>query len=182
MQYVAVWAAKRKSSTIINGSGKSKNPKVEALVNEIINDGGAETGSSTIQLPDMLPPPHAVSTHESGEYITDTESEDSTDGGNELPQPPPEVIEEVFSSMLEAMQRTKEEIIGWCSDEDEDVEEEFVQRNPKLVLLPSAAKELYNIFKILHCQFLRHGKYEKRNDLVFLLNEMLKRTFNTQEN
>ena len=24
---------------------------------------------------------------------------------------------------------------------------------------------LYNRFKILHCQFLRHGKYENRNDL-----------------
>ena len=140
-------------------------------MNEIINDGGAETGSSTgsstTELPDKVPPPHAVSTHENGEDITDTESEDSTDGGNELPQPPPEVIEEVFSSMLEAMPRTKEEVMGWCSDEDEDVEEESFQRNPKLELLPSAAKELYNRLKILHCQFLRHGKYEKRKDLVY---------------
>ena len=42
-------AAKQKSSTIINGSGKSKNPKIDALVNEIIKDGGAETSSSTTQ-------------------------------------------------------------------------------------------------------------------------------------
>ena len=108
-QDVVVWAAKR------------KNPKMEAIVNEIINDGGAETGSSTTQLPDKVQPLHAVYQHtESREDITDTESEDSTDGGNELPQPPPEVIEEVFSSMLEAMPRTKD-IMGWCSDEDEDV-------------------------------------------------------------
>ena len=66
---VTVWAAKRKSSTTINGSGKSKNPKIEALVNGIINGGGAETRSS-------------ASTHESGEDITE-ESEDFT-GGNEL--------------------------------------------------------------------------------------------------
>ena len=75
--------------------------------------------------------------------------------------------------------------MDWCCgnerDEDEDVEEESVQRNPKLELLPSTAKELYNRYKILHCQLLRHGKYEKRNYLVFLLNEMLRRKFSTQE-
>ena len=75
MQDVAVWTAKRKSSTIINGSGKSKYPKIEALVNEIINDGGAEPGSSTTLLPDEVPPQHIISTHESGEDITDTEEE-----------------------------------------------------------------------------------------------------------
>ena len=51
--------------------------------------------------------------------------------------------------------------MGWCSgnesDEDENVEEEPVQRNPKLYLLPSTANELYNRFKILHCQFLLNG-------------------------
>ena len=53
------------------------------------------------------------------------------------------VIEAVFSSMREAMLRTKEVIVGWCngneSDEDEDVEEP-VQRNTKLELLPSTSK------------------------------------------
>ena len=56
------------------------------------------------------------------------------------------MIEEVFSSMVEAMPRIIEEIVGWGSgnesDEDEDVEEEPVQRNPKLELLPSTVKEL----------------------------------------
>ena len=88
--------------------------------------------------------------------------------------------------MLEGMPRTKEEILGWCNesegdDEDEDVVEELVQLNSKLELLPSAAKELYYRFKMLHCQFLRHGKYENRNYLVFLLNEMLRRKFITQD-
>ena len=124
----------------------------------------------------------STTSHESGEEredITDTESEDFKDGGNELSQSPAEVIEEVFSSVLEAMPRTKEEIVGWCSgnesDEGEIVVEEPVQRNPKLELLPSTAKDLYNRFKILHCQFLCHGKYEKRSDLVVLLNEVLRR-------
>ena len=89
-------------------------------MNQIINDGGAETFSSTTQLPEKVLPPQAVfpSTRESVEDyedVTDTESEDSIDtqdGGNELPQPPPEVIEEVFNSMPEGMPRTKEEIVG----------------------------------------------------------------------
>ena len=74
-----------------------------------INVEGSETSSSTTQLPEGVlpsPSPHAVNevfpsttSHESGEQhedITDTESEDSIDtqdGGNELPQSPPEVIE-----------------------------------------------------------------------------------------
>ena len=144
-------AVKRKNSTIINDSGKSKNPKIEALMNEMINGGGTETDSSTTQLPEQVLP-HRVfpSTSESGEEhedITETESEDSIDtqdGGNELPYPLlPVMIEEVFSSMLESMPRIKEEIVGLCSanesDEDEDVGEEPVQRNPKLELLPSTS-------------------------------------------
>ena len=58
--------------------------------------------------------------------------------------------------MLESMPQTKDEIMGRCSgnesDEDKDVEEEPVQRNPKLQLLASTAKELYIRFKILYCQ------------------------------
>ena len=87
--------------------------------------------------------------------------------------------------MINSMPRTKEEVVRWFSgnenDEDEDVEVEPVPRNPKLELLPSTAKELYNRFKLLHCQFLRHGKYENRKDFVFLLNEVLRRMFITQE-
>ena len=43
------------------------------------------------------------------------------------------------------------------------------------------AKELYNRFKILHCQFLKKGRYEHRNDLMFLLNEMLRRGYIDQK-
>ena len=106
-------------------------------------------------------------------------------GKIELSQSPPKVTEEVFSTMLESMSQTKEAIMGWCSgkdsDEDKDVEEEPVQRNPKLELLPNTAKELYNRFKMLRCQFLRHGNYENRNYLVFLLNGMLRRKCISQE-
>ena len=77
VQAVPAWgelnAAKRQSSTIINGSGKSKNPKIEAFVNEIIYDGGVETGSSTIQLVEKVLPLHTVfpSTCKSGKEHED---------------------------------------------------------------------------------------------------------------
>ena len=72
-----------------------------------------------------------------------SDEEPIQDWGDELLQSPPEVIVGVFSSMLEAMSQTKEEIVGWCSgnesDKEKDVEEEPVQRNPKLELLLNPA-------------------------------------------
>ena len=62
--------------------------------------------------------------------------------------------------------------MDWCSDEDD--EEEHGCGNPKVQKLSKTAKFLYNRFKILHCQYLRYGKYENRNDLIFLLDEMLR--------
>ena len=94
-----------------------------------------------------------------------TTIEDSDDDG--LPRPSPEVVNEVFHSMIESIPRTREDIIGWCSEDEEEPKES----------IPTVAKELYNSYKILHCQFLRNGRYEHRNDLMFLLSEMLRRGF-----
>ena len=103
----------------------------------------------------------------------------ATEGADEqeVPHPPSEVVEEVFSPMIDSFPRTKEGVMDWCRDEDDDDdddggEEEYIRHNLKVEKLQTIAKELYNRFKILHCQLLRHGKYENRNDLVFLLNEM----------
>ena len=95
----------------------------------------------------------------------------------ELPHPPSEIVEEVFSSMINSMPRTKEGLLDWCSDEDGDDEEGHVHGNPKVQKLAKTAKELYNRFKILHCQYLRYVKYENRNDVIFLLDEMLRHKF-----
>ncbi len=104
---------------------------------------------------------------------TTNTTEDSDDDDDELPQPPPEVVNEVFHSMIESMPRTKEDITGWCSEEEDE--------DPRIEDMGPLAKELYNRFKILHCQFLNKGHYEHRNDLMFLLNEMLKRGFIDQK-
>ena len=78
--------------------------------------------------------------------------------------------------MIASMPRTKEEVMDWCSneDEDDDGEEEQVYRNPKMWKLSKSTKELYNRFKILHCRYLQCGKYENRNYFIFLLDEMLR--------
>ena len=72
---------------------------------------------------------------------TTTTTEDSDDDDDdELPQPPPEVVNEVFHSMIESMPRTKEDITGWCSEEEDE--------DPKIEDLGPLAKELYNRSKI----------------------------------
>ena len=98
VQAVPVWgelnAAKRKSSIIINGSGKAKNPKITALVNEIINDGGSETSPSTTQFPEKV-----------------------------LSSPSPHAMNELFPQAVNTKPRTNGDIIGFSdgeSDEDDD--------------------------------------------------------------
>ena len=76
------------------------------------------------------------------EESTEEDSED-----DELSQPPPEVVNAVFSSMIGSMPRTKEDVTGWCSSDDDDEED------PKIENMTTLAKELYKRFKFLHCQF-----------------------------
>ena len=89
------------------------------------------------------------------------------------PPPPPEVVNDVYHSMIESMPRTKEDIMGWCSNDDDE--------DPRIEDMGYLAKELYNRFKTLHCEFLKKGRYEHRNDLMFLLNEMVRRGFIDQK-
>ena len=83
----------------------------------------------------------------------DKGSDGSFEGDDKLPQPPPEVIEEVFSSMIDSMLRTKEDITGWFSDDEEEDNEEPSDsvQDSKIEKVPCTSKELYNRFKILHC-------------------------------
>ena len=87
----------------------------------------------------------------------------------EFPHLPPEVVEEVFSSMTDSMSITKEEVMDWCSDADDvEGEEEHVHSNSKVQKLPKTAKELYNRFKLLvTLPIFMIGKHGNRNDLIF---------------
>ena len=83
---------------------------------------------------------------------SDASSENSEGEQEQLPHPPSEVVEDVFSLMIDSMPRTKEEVMNWCNDDDDDGEEEHdVHR--KVQKLPKTAKEIYNRCKILHCQW-----------------------------
>ena len=109
-----------------------------------------------------------------------------------IPGPPPaEVVSEVFPVAVEAdtppeavvprvFPRTKEEVTGWCSDDytDDDNEEEEDdddgEPNLNVQFLPATVDGLYKRFKKLFCEFMRNGKHENRNEIVFLLDELLR--------
>ena len=48
---------------------------------------------------------------------SDASSVNSEGEQEELPHHPPEVVDEVFSSMIDSIPRTKEEIMDWCRAE-----------------------------------------------------------------
>ena len=183
-----------------------KNPKIRALVNAIV--GSNKGWGTTTQLEeekkkevdDTSYPEKTLfdeilsddsmmkKEKEKQEFLSD-EEESSSDYTESLPPPPDEDVNDVFQSMINSMPRTKEEIMEWChSDEDTDGEDDDESSitsssvsDPNLEKLSHTAKDLYNRFKLLHCQFVRRGKYENRNDLTFLLSEMQRKGFITQE-
>ena len=68
--------------------------------------------------------------------------------------------------------RTKGDIIGFSDPEDSD---ESIDVNPNVKFLPATEEGLRRCFHELHKEFTRQGKREHRNELVFLLDELLRR-------
>ena len=178
----------------VSHPSKVVDPMMQALLNEIVNDGGiiqpslgkipplkkiklsnfendqvTEGSGIEKQLPPSVnneiispidPPPLSTPSESEQDCIVDETDEDDDD--SEQPS-----ASEIFHSLIDSMPRTKEDITDWCSEEDEE--------DTKLNTV--IAKNLYTRFKVLHCQYLRNGLYEQRNDLMFLFNEMLRRGF-----
>ena len=112
---------------------------------------------------------HSVNHHVAGQKrpsvdnvddVDNSEDDDASSGTSDLPQSPPEVVHEIFSSMIGSMPRTKEDVMGWCSSEDDD--DEGDEEDQKIKDMTPLENELYNRFKILHCQYLRNGQYESK--------------------
>ena len=57
----------------------------------------------------------------------------------ELPHPPPELVEEVFSSMINSMPRTK--LMDRCSDEDDDGEKKHTVHTRLYILVCTYSSE-----------------------------------------
>ena len=114
-----------------------RNQKIQKLVNEIINDdvtSAAEVSSSPLErfdhkdalstttsqvTPGVIPPASRTKDDIIGYSDDDIEgmgSDAENSEHEEMPHPPPEVVEEVFSSMINSLPRTKEGIMEWHRD------------------------------------------------------------------
>ena len=157
----------------------SKNPKIRGLIDEIINDGSIDDHTTPpeknspvdlfgeIALP--LPPPTIVG----GVYRERL-----------LPKAsPPEVVADTFqekaalfqegpSSEIESPPRTKGDIIGYSEDSESD---ESIDINANVKFLPATVEGLRKRFHELYTEFPLEGKHEHRNELVFLLDELLRK-------
>ena len=176
---------------------RSKNPRIEALANAIINDTKDECSNNLPTNEQKLPspPPQVVK-----------------EAFRKLPSPPPDVVNDVLK-----VPRTKKDLVGdsegsdnderatdnsdseSCSltedeesssdsnDDNDDGDEKSVDSDssddssnddderPVLEFLPKSVKGLKKRFNTRFVEFTRQGKHENRNELVALLDEMLRR-------
>ena len=70
--------------------------------------------------------------------------------------------------------RTKGDIIGF-SDPESDESIDVTDIQPNVNFLPATEEGLQRRFHELYKEFARQGKHEHRNELVFLLDELLRK-------
>ena len=94
-----------------------------------------------------------------------------------LATPTPEIVAEVFpeeeQSEEQAVSRTKGDIIGF-SDVSSQSDDEYIDIQPNVKFLPATVEGLRERFHELYTEFTRQGKHEPINELVFLLDELLR--------
>ena len=181
------------TSTFDAYNKSSKNPKIRALLNEIINDTTStnpnEEKASWKQSTTVLPSP-------SQQVVADLFKE-------KLPTPSLEVIAAVYPSTKiveysdsddeESPPGTRGDIVGYsddkqgddeqCTDEDDDIRHSIDDINPngeymemeiEEFTLPDTIEGVRDRFNKHYVEFMRHNKHEHTNELVFLLDEMLR--------
>ena len=181
------------TSTFDTYNKSSKNPKIRELLNEIINDTAStnpnEEKASWKQSTTVLPSPPR-------EVVADLFKE-------KLPTPPLEVVAAVFPSTKivdysdsddeESPPGTRGDIVGYSddkqgddeqsADEEDDIRDSIDDIKPKdedmemeieEFTLPDTIEGVRDRFNKLYVEFMRHNKHEHTNDLVFLLDEMLR--------
>ena len=200
---------------VLHGAGKPpKNPKIQSLLDEIINDDHDMNVVPTVMRPAATPqaiPKNTLPIVSQKKVLPNL----STDV-NVLPNPPraivaevfpsatttdilqppeivaavfqekPELIHEILPPVQSKQQRSKGDIIGFSDDEDSETEsdesidiEDMKPSNVKF--LPTTTEGLHKQFNKLFCEFIRKKKRENRNELVFLLEELLRQEAISQE-
>ena len=111
------------TSTFAAYNKSSKNPKIRALLNEIINDTTStnpnEEKASWKQSTTVLPSPPQ-------EVVTDLFKEKLPTTNYQLPSP--HVVDEVFPQAVKTKPRTKGVIIGFSDGESDDDDEQCIRR------------------------------------------------------
>ena len=164
----------------------SKNPKIGALVDEIINDGSTEDHTTPPEkkspvdvfgekaLP--LPPPTIVGGLFRVKLLPKASPPEAVADTFQEKVLPSEVVVALFqeepSSETESPQRTKGDIIGYSEDSEYD---ESIVINTNVKFLPATVQGLRKRFHELYTEFTRQGKHEHRKELVFLLDELLRK-------
>ena len=183
-----MFTTKRSSNETIHGSDKEtvpKNPKIRALLDEIINDSSPSSTISqanpqnapVIQKKVPKPPPEIIA------EVFPFESPDKV-----ILKPSPEVVAAVFQEKEQPEELavestppgTKGDIIGFSDTEDTDDEStddesiDVTDIQPNVKFLPAKVEGLRKRFHELYTEFTRQKKHEHRNEVVFLLDELLR--------
>ena len=98
----------------------------------------------------------------------------------ELPTPPPNVVDYVFPQAVDSKSGTKRDIIGFrnidteTAGDESDESIDITDIKPNVKFLPASIDVLAERFNKLSKEFMRQEKHEHRNELVFLLDELLR--------
>ena len=191
-----------KRPNITVGSGKSTNPKIQALLDEIINDDDPKRNvpSQTLHKGFSIVPPTSPSPMEVSTPAPSTPP--STSPKKMLFSSPKQILQKPSTDVLSSTSnilpksksppRTKGDIVGYSDDESsekgdsseseesitsksdgDDSENVDMEVEEEEFILPDTIEGIQNRFNDLYVEFVRKGKHENRNELQFLLDEML---------
>ena len=144
-----------------------KNPKIQALLDEIVND---DTRYSSTDSSTYIP-----SIEIAKNDWNHSNNEPSSTDGTELK----EINNDISSSKPHTLQKVNsfEGFIEAKSSDEEEGEQSIDDLPPpdKVEFLPTTKKGLCKRFHKLYAEFTRENKLENRNELVVLLDELLRR-------
>ena len=164
-----------------------KNIKIQALLEEIINDTPPIEAQTFIAPKKILP---IVSQKEVLSKLSQQAIAELFPSKQSSPH-------KVVAELLPLSARTKGDIMGYSdgesseeesSDDDDESSTESEDsidisnvKPPKVKILPATVEGLQQRFKKLFCEFIRKKKHENRNELVFILDELLRQEAISQE-
>ena len=131
------------------------NPKIKSLLDEIMNDSSTNKSLSTI--------PQAI------------------------PKKPELIIDEIILPLVKSKPRTKGEIVGFSDGDDNSDDSESDESidisdiKPKVKFLPSTIEGFCERFRTIWSEFTRQGKHEHRNEIVVILDELLRQEAITRD-